>query len=75
MLQFLAAVFIFGTIGIFRRYIPFSSAFLAFFRGVSGGLFLLLFIRLKKRGIRQKLPAGILLRLIVTGAVMGMIRR
>ncbi|MBO4836646.1 MAG: EamA family transporter [Clostridia bacterium] len=72
MVQFLASVFIFGTIGVFRRYIPFSSAFIAFFRGVSGGLFLLLFVRLARKGRQEKLPFGILLRLILTGAVMGL---
>ena len=72
MVQFLASVFIFGTIGVFRRYIPFSSAFIAFFRGLSGGLFLLLFVRLARKGRQGKLPAGILLRLILTGAVMGL---
>ena len=72
MVQFLASVFIFGTIGVFRRYIPFSSAFIAFFRGVSGGLFLLLFVRLARKGRQERLPFGILLRLILTGAVMGL---
>jgi len=48
---------IFGTIGIFRRYIPLSSAFLAFSRGIMGGLCLLFFIQASKRmqGVKQDL--------------------
>ena len=37
----LAAMGIFGTVGIFVRYIPLASATIAFFRGVVGLLFLL----------------------------------
>ena len=37
---FLSAMGIFGTIGIFVRYIPLSSAQIAFFRGVMGVIFL-----------------------------------
>ena len=39
---------------------------------MSGGLFLLLFVRLARKGRQEKLPFGILLRLILTGAVMGL---
>ena len=69
--MFIASMLIFGTIGIFRRYIPFSSAFLAFARGVSGGLFLLLFVRLGKKSNGEKLPMRTFLWLAVSGAVMG----
>ncbi len=41
---------IFGTIGIFRRYIPFPSGLIAMARGLIGMLFLLVYTRL--RGIR-----------------------
>ena len=70
-LMFIASMLIFGTIGIFRRYLPFSSAFLAFARGVTGGLFLLLFVRLKRREPGAGLSKRVFLRLAVTGAVMG----
>ncbi len=66
-----SATLIFGTIGIFRRYIPFSSAFLAFSRGVLGGLFLLCFRKLKKTGDGEKLPPGRLLLLILAGTFIG----
>ena len=43
-LQFITAMLIFGTIGIFRKYIPLSSGMLAFTRGLLGCIFLLVFI-------------------------------
>ncbi len=69
--MFIAAMLIFGTIGVFRRYIPLPSAFLAFARGILGGLFLLLFIRLRGKGASRPLPPRLLLRLAMTGAMIG----
>ena len=45
-LQFITAMLIFGTIGIFRKYILLSSGMLAFTRGLLGCVFLLFFIDL-----------------------------
>ena len=69
--MFISSMLIFGTIGIFRRYIPLPSAFLAFSRGILGGLFLLVFLRLKRRKPEKKLPVRTALWLAVSGAVMG----
>ena len=69
--MFVASMLIFGTIGIFRRYIPVSSAFLAFARGILGGLFLLAFVRAGKKDTGAKPSAAVLLRLAVTGAMIG----
>ncbi len=71
VMMIIASMLIFGTIGIFRRYIPVSSAFLAFSRGILGGLFLLAFIKLQKKTAREKLPAKTVIGLSVTGAIMG----
>ncbi len=70
-LMFITSMLIFGTIGIFRRYIPLPSAFLAFSRGIMGGLFLLAFMKLKKKDAGQKLPVSAFIGLVVTGALMG----
>ena len=40
----LSSMLIFGSIGVFRRYIPLPSAFLAFSRGMIGGLMILSFM-------------------------------
>ena len=41
------AMFIFGSIGIFRRFIPLSSGLLAFTRGILGAAVLFLFVLIK----------------------------
>lgn len=69
--MFISSMLIFGTIGVFRRYIPLPSAFLAFARGILGGLFLLFFMKVRKKSAGTKLPSGVLLRLAVTGAMIG----
>lgn len=69
--MFIASMLIFGTIGIFRRSVPLSSAFLAFARGILGGLFLLAFIRLRRKESARRLPPRLLMRLALTGAMIG----
>ena len=69
--MFIASMLIFGTVGIFRRSIPLPSAFLAFSRGILGGLFLLAFLRLRKKDGARRLPPGLLLPLAGTGAMIG----
>lgn len=67
----ISSMLIFGTIGIFRRYIPISSGLLAFSRGLLGGMFLLLFVLARGRKLGH-IERKKLLLLAVTGAVMGM---
>ncbi len=69
--MFVASMLIFGTIGVFRRYIPLPSAFLAFARGILGGLFLLALTRLRGKRAARRLPPRVTLRLVVTGAMIG----
>ena len=69
--MFIASMLIFGTVGIFRRSVPLPSAFLAFARGILGGLFLLGFIRLRRKESAGPLPPRLLLRLALTGAMIG----
>lgn len=70
-LAIISSMLIFGTLGIFRRYIPLSSAMLALFRGLLGSVFLLILV-FAKGGRLQKLTGRTLLLLIVTGAIMGL---
>ena len=46
----ISSMLVFGSIGVFRRYIPASSAFLACSRGLLGGLFIFVFLKLARRG-------------------------
>lgn len=48
LLMLASSMLIFGTIGLFRRYIPLSSGLLAFSRGILGALFLGLFLMIRR---------------------------
>ncbi|MBR2753506.1 MAG: hypothetical protein IKE02_07305, partial [Lachnospiraceae bacterium] len=76
----ISSMLIFGSIGVFRRYIPASSAFLACSRGLLGGLFIFVFLKLARRGDKAtavREPAGEKLSgkqvgwLILTGFLIG----
>lgn len=71
VVMMVSSMIVFGTIGVFRRYIPVSSAFLAFARGLLGGLCILLFLRFRKRTSAQKIPRRVLLGLVVSGMLIG----
>ena len=72
VLMLVSSMLIFGTIGIFRRHIPVASAFLAFSRGLLGGLSILLFIRLRKKKTQpEKLQRHVLPGLVVSGILIG----
>ena len=73
VLMMVSSMLIFGTIGVFRRYIPVSSAFLACSRGLLGGLCILLFARLKRKTKENAVPVPrrTLLLLIVSGGLIG----
>lgn len=67
----IASMAIFGTIGILRKFIPYSSAFVALVRGIVGAAFLFAVILLKKEkpdwaAIRKN---GLLL--LLSGAALG----
>ncbi len=71
ILMIVSSMLLFGTIGVFRKYIPVSSGFLAFFRGILGGLCILVFIRLTNRRPTDRLPSRVLMKLVFTGALIG----
>ena len=69
-LSLCTAMLIFGTIAIFRRNIPFSSALLAFSRGLLGGAFLLIFVAVKRHRL-AKIEEKQLALLVLSGAIIG----
>ncbi len=72
VLQMACSMLIFGTIGIFRRFIPLSSALLACVRGLGGALFLYLYV---KAGGRKADPASsgkAKLLFVFTGCLIGL---
>ena len=70
-IQLLSAMGIFGTIGIFIKYIPLPSATIAFVRGLLGVAFLALVILLKKGKPDWQAIKKNLLILCVSGAAIG----
>ena len=61
------SMFVFGTIGIFRKYIPLSSGVLAMARGFIGAAFLLLVICVKRERMSKEAIRRNLLYLIASG--------
>ncbi len=70
-LKVAASMLIFGTVGLVRRNITCSSAFLAFSRGILSGLLLTAYTRLTGKNAGEKLQRSTLLWLIFTGALIG----
>ena len=67
----LGAMGIFGTVGIFKKYIPMSAGVVAFSRGVLGVLFLLLVMSLTRQQFQKAAIRQNLLRLCLSGAAIG----
>lgn len=70
-LQMILSMFIFGTIGIFVRYIPLPSGAIAAVRGVVGTLFLLLFMAITRKKISFADIRKKALLLFVSGGAIG----
>lgn len=66
------AMVIFGTVGIFRKYIPLSSGIVAFTRGFLGVVFLLVFIKIKKIKMDRELIKRHLKILLISGGFIGL---
>ena len=62
---------IFGTIGVFRRYIPLPSSLVAMTRGLIGMLFLLLVMLLRRGGMNRTAVRRKLGLLCLSGAAIG----
>lgn len=71
LVMILLSMVIWGSVGIFRRFIPVSSSVLAFSRGIIGTIFLVLFVKLCGRKLFIPLKKSQILLLILSGAVMG----
>ncbi len=70
MFGLISSMTIFGTIGIFRRYIPLPSSFLAMVRGFIGALFLLLLMMiLRKKPDIAAIKSNLVLLLISGGCI------
>lgn len=70
-LQLIASMFIFGTIGIFVRYVPLPSSVLALVRGFVGSIFVFVFLKLRKSNISKEAIQKNLKMLIFSGIALG----
>ena len=69
--QLILSMLIFGTIGIFRRYIPLPSGYLSFCRGLIGALFLILVIVIRKKAVDFRAIKKNIVFLCLSGAFIG----
>lgn len=70
-LQLIASMSVFGTIGLFVKYIPLSSSVIAFTRGLIGSLFLIIFMLLKKQKIHFSTIKSSFFPLVLSGIFIG----
>ncbi len=70
-IRLIGAMVIFGTIGIFRKYIPLPSGPVALVRGLVGVLFLLLVLAIKREKLSREAIRRNLLLLLVSGGLIG----
>lgn len=70
-LQLVIVMLIFGTIGIFVRYLPLSSSIVALVRGILGTLFLLILMKVRSISINWSVVQKRLLPLCLSGASIG----
>ena len=68
---FTTAMLIYSTIGIFRKFIPLSSAALAFARGLIGGVFLVAWVLLTGKSLKLGIGKKKLGLLCLTGVALG----
>lgn len=65
------AMLVFGSIGVFRRYISLSSSWMAFTRGIIGTLFLLVVVFLSGKRVDKTAVKCNLIPLLISGAAIG----
>lgn len=70
-LSLLSAMLIFGTIGLFVRYIPLPSSLIALSRGCIGTLFILLFLAVKRMPVSWPAVRQNIMYLILCGIFIG----
>ncbi|MGN0443591.1 MAG: DMT family transporter [Acutalibacteraceae bacterium] len=70
-ISFIFSMFVFGSIGVFRRNLPFGSGTIAFSRGIIGALFLLFVLLMKRQNIDKKAIKMNAPVLCLSGALIG----
>lgn len=71
LIEFIISMVAFGTIGIFRRYIPLDSGILAMARGIIGAVFIFIFLAVRKTPFSLSHFHGKAWMVMIVGAIMG----
>ena len=71
LVEFIISMVAFGTIGIFRRYIPLDSGILAMARGIIGAIFIFIFLAVRKTPLSLSHFHGKAWMVMIVGAIMG----
>lgn len=71
-IKYIIAVVLYGTIGLFLRYVNLPSEIVAMFRGLIGSLFIYLYLRLKHVPIDKKAIRNNLFLLLLSGICLGL---
>lgn len=71
LIMLISSMLIYGSIGIFRKFIPLSSSMLAFTRGIIGAIFIAIVFFIKGRGAFSKPTGKTLGLLFASGALIG----
>ena len=71
-IKYISAVVIYGTIGLFLRYVDIPSEIVAFSRGIIGSIFIFLFLIIKGRRISAITIRKNLIWLIISGICLGL---
>lgn len=70
-IKLILTMVIFGTIGLFVRYIPLSSPVIALVRGVVGTIFLLTAVRISGKNVSKEAVRRNLALLVLSGGAIG----
>ena len=71
-IKYICAVVLYGTIGLFLRYVNLPSEIVAMFRGLIGSLFIYLYLRFKHVSIDKKAIRNNLFLLLLSGICLGL---
>lgn len=70
-IKYITAVVLYGTIGMFLRYVDMPSEIIAMFRGILGSIFIYLYLKLSKKNIDIQAIKNNLKWLVASGIFLG----
>ena len=71
-IKYICAVVLYGTIGLFLRYVNLPSEIVAMFRGLIGSLFIYLYLKFKRVSIDKQAIRNNLFLLLLSGVCLGL---